>query len=256
MNIMKKNTVRLDDYSWEEIKHLEENGYKTIVFGIGATEQHGPSLPLQADALQADKAANIIASELPNALQAPTIRVGYSKYHMHFSGTITLRESTLQAIIEDYIDSFVHHGFSNIVIFISHGGNVPSTEKVVKSKQEQYPNTKIVYYYDQDAMTAIGELAMELQLTPAQIGTHAGHMEASLVQYYAEDLVDKNKLIEGYIGEWSEELHQKMHEMGMHTLTKNGVLGDQRGSSKEMGKKYLNVLKPVMMNYIKKKLEE
>jgi creatinine amidohydrolase len=256
MNNMKKKSVRLDDFSWEEIAQLMEEGYRTIVFGIGATEQHGPSLPLQADALQADNAANVIACELSNALQAPTIRVGYSKYHMHFPGSITLREATLQALIEDYIDSFIQHGFNKIVIFVSHGGNVPSTEKVVKSKEEQYPNTKIVYYYDQDAMPAIGKLALELQLTPGQIGTHAGHMEASLVQFYAEDLVDKDRLVEGYTGEWNEEIHKKMHEEGMHTLTENGVLGDQRGSSKEMGKIYLETLKPVMMNYIKKKLDE
>ncbi|MBN2154475.1 MAG: creatininase family protein [Candidatus Lokiarchaeota archaeon] len=253
---MKKNTIRLDEYTWEEIRSLIENGHKTVVFGIGATEQHGPSLPLMADALQADETANIIAHELPKALQAPTIRVGYSKYHMHFPGSMTLRVSTLQALIEDYIDSFVHHGFNKIVIFVSHGGNVPSTQKVVAEKHQQYPNVRIVYYYDQDAMPVIGKLAMEFQLTPGQIGTHAGHMEASMVQYYAEDLVDKDRLVEGYTGEWNEEMHHKMHENGMHTISKNGILGDQRGSSKEMGQKYIDALKPVMMNYIKKNLEE
>ena len=145
---MKKNTVRLDDFSWVELKELIDNGFKTVVFGIGATEQHGPALPLKSDALQADEAANLIANELPKTLQAPTIHVGYSKYHINFPGTISLRESTLQAVIEDYIDSLVHHGFDKMVIYISHGGDVSATEKALVLKQEstsQCENVLLLY---------------------------------------------------------------------------------------------------------------
>ena len=68
----------MEEMTWVDIKEKIENGYKTVVFGVGSTEQHGPSLPLTTDALRADRYANIIASELGNTLQAPTVPIGYS----------------------------------------------------------------------------------------------------------------------------------------------------------------------------------
>ena len=254
--IMKKNTVRMDEFSWEEMKELLENGYNTVVFGIGATEQHGPALPLKSDSLQADETANLIAKELPKTLQAPTILVGYSKYHMNFPGTITLRESTLQAIIEDYIDSFAHHGFENIIIYISHGGDVSATEQAIQTKQAQYPKAKIFYYYTQDAMPVLSTFAQEMQLSPGALGGHADHREASMILLFNESLVNKQRLLKGYTGNPNAEIHEKMHSEGTESVSKNGILGDQRGASKEFGEKYLKLLKPVMMNYIKKKLED
>lgn len=253
---MKKNTVRLDECSWEELKELLKQGFKTVVFGIGAIEQHGPALPLKSDALQADEAANLIANELPKTLQAPTIQVGFSKYHMHFPGTITLRESTLQAIVEDYIDSLAHHGFISIIIYISHGGDVPSTEKALDVKQAQYPNIKMFYYYTQDVLPVMFKFAQENQISLGALGGHADHREASMILLYNEHLVNKERLLEGYTGEQNPEINEKIHTEGTHTVSENGILGDQRGASKEFGQKYLDVLKPVMMNYIKKKLEE
>jgi len=87
-------------------------------------------LPEKTDALQADRFSNIIAIELgKKTLQAPTISVGCSNHHLPFPGTVSLRESTLKLIIEDYIDSLVKHGFKKIILFISHGGNLPAIKE-------------------------------------------------------------------------------------------------------------------------------
>ena len=47
-------TVRMDQMTWKDIKHYMSQGYRTVVLGIGSTEQHGPSLPLRTDRKIAD----------------------------------------------------------------------------------------------------------------------------------------------------------------------------------------------------------
>ena len=187
------NTVRIDEMTWVDVKEKIENGFKTVIFGIGSTEQHGPSLPEKTDALQADVFANIVALELGNTLQAPTINVGYSEYHLPFPGTISLRESTLSAIIEDYITSLARHGFKNIILFISHGGNESAVKETLPKMREMYPNINIFYYYTQEIFPAIRKIGQKYDLTVGEIGSHAGDMEASIMLYLAGDLVKKGQ---------------------------------------------------------------
>jgi len=215
-------SIRMEQFTWVDIKEKIDNGYKTVVFGVGATEQHGPSLPITTDALQADKFANIIAVELENALQAPTIPVGYSEYHLPFAGTISLRKSTLSAIIEDYIDSLVKHGFENIIIFISHGGNEDSVEVTLLKMREKYPNIKMFYYYTQEIFPAIREMGQKYNLTLGEIGSHAGDMEASMMLYLAEELVKKDRFVEGYTKMITNRIRKKFHAEGLNTLSKLG----------------------------------
>lgn len=66
------------------------------MIGIGLIEQHVPHLSTQTDALIGDVVANRVAVKLKNALQAPTIRLGYSDHHLAFSGTISYKGSALK----------------------------------------------------------------------------------------------------------------------------------------------------------------
>ena len=250
------SSIRIDELTWVDIKEKIEKGYKTVVFGVGSTEQHGPSLPEKTDALQADQFANILALELGNALQAPTISVGYSEYHLNFPGTISLRKSTLSSIIEDYIDSLAKHGFKNIIIFISHGGNEEPVNTILPKMREKYPDKKIIYYYTQEIAPAIKEIGQKYKLTLGEIGSHAGDMEASIMLYFAPDLVKKDRLVEGYTKVITPRVRKKYLAEGFNSISENGVVGDQRKASGEKGKDYIESLKDIVVNYIKKKISE
>lgn len=250
------NTIRINELTWVDVKEKLEKGFKTVIFGVGSTEQHGPSLPEQTDARQADKFANIIALELGKTLQAPTINVGYSEYHMHFPGTITLRKDTLKAIIKDYVDSLARHGFENIIIFISHGGNEEPVESVLPELRKKYPSKKIFYYYDQKVLPAIREMGQKYGLTFGEIGVHAGDMEASIMLHLAPDLVQKDKLAEGYTGNITPRIRKKYRANGFQVISKNGVIGDQIKATAEKGRDYIKHFKKIAMDYIKNKLVE
>ena len=58
--------------TWPEIRRHLDAGRDTIVAAFGATEQHGPHLPLATDTLLGDQIAARVADQL-DALVAPTI---------------------------------------------------------------------------------------------------------------------------------------------------------------------------------------
>ncbi|MCH2571370.1 MAG: creatininase family protein, partial [Planctomycetes bacterium] len=61
----------------------------------------------------------------PQVLVAPTIPFGMSAYHMGFPGTITLRTQTLLHVLEDNLESLIHHGFTRFLLTNWHSGNEP-----------------------------------------------------------------------------------------------------------------------------------
>ena len=248
-------TVRLDEMTWTDVQANMENGVDTVVIGVGSTEQHGPSLPLQTDRRIADYTANMIATSLENAVQAPTISVGYSAHHLCFPGSITLKESTLQSVMIDMVESLVHHGFKTVILTNHHGGNCNAIEKSLAELKPRFPDIKFIYFFNQDTMEAIGKLCQQFQLTPGELGSHAGDMEASIMMFLAENLVKPERFVKGYTGVYDDETRARAHQEGFIAITENGVLGDQTRASKEKGAEYIATLKKVILGFIDKELK-
>jgi len=54
------------------------------------------------------------------------------------SGTISLRPSTFQAAILDWVDSLSRHGFERLYFFNGHGGNIASIEAAFSEGYARY----------------------------------------------------------------------------------------------------------------------
>ena len=77
-------SIHLEELTWPDVKAAMKDGVDTVVFAVGATEQHGPHLPLACDSLIGGSLAELTARRHEKALVAPTVRVGCSQHHMAF----------------------------------------------------------------------------------------------------------------------------------------------------------------------------
>ena len=97
---------------------------------IGSTEQHG-QLSLCVDAILAER-VSVEAAQ-------PARGAGFSGHQLRVDAqlrrlrrTVTLRLSTLCALVCDVLDGMVHGGFRQIVIVNGHGGNGPAHGAVLE----------------------------------------------------------------------------------------------------------------------------
>jgi len=231
-------TRLLEEMTWPEVEEVLAAGRATVVVAVGAVEQHGPHLPLLVDAARGDRLALEVAERLGDAVVAPTIRVGCSEHHMGFAGTVSLRRNTLEAICLDYTVSLARHGFQRICFVPSHGGNFgPLAGMLPDLRAAVAPDCRVDAYTDLIGFmelwqAAVSEVAPELV---ERVGGHADLAETSEMLCIRPDLVREDRAEAGHVQPFDEELKERIFREGFRGVTRNGILGDARGATEEIG---------------------
>lgn len=108
--------------NWMQVEDLLRRDDRCVL-PIGCTEQHA-YLSLSTDTILAERVATEAAAPLGVPV-FPAIPFGLTPYFMAYPGTVTLRDETLMAVVDDVLTSIARHGFRRIVIVNGHGGNAP-----------------------------------------------------------------------------------------------------------------------------------
>lgn len=113
----------LSDLTWEELDALDKTRAVAIL-PVGATEAHGPHLPLGTDVIIAQAMARRGAEKLDErgvtVLIAPPLAYTVANYAAGFAGTVSIRPETERALLEDIARSLSAHGIGYLAIANSH----------------------------------------------------------------------------------------------------------------------------------------
>jgi creatinine amidohydrolase len=228
--------VKLDQMSWPDVNAELEAGRDTVVIAFGATEQHGPHLPLATDALIGDHLAELIADQL-DAFVAPTVRIGCSDHHLEFPGTLSLSDDTFHRVVADIVRSLARGGFRRVVLLPTHGGNFAPLQAAVERLGE-VEGIEVSALTDLGALFRIAQLAQDEHGVPlGDGGLHAGEWETSMVLSIHPELVRIDRGEPGYTGDM-EEAVGAIFGSGVHSVAANGVIGDPAQASVEHGDRY------------------
>jgi creatinine amidohydrolase len=228
--------VELDRMTWPEIKAEQERGRDTVVVAFGATEQHGPHMPLATDALLGDHLARMVAESL-DAFVAPTVRVGCSEHHLEFAGTLSISEGTFHAIVADILRSLARGGFARAVLLPTHGGNFGPLAAALELLGP-VPGLEVRALTDLSTLFTIARLGAEEHGVPlGEGGLHAGEWETSMMLAIHPELVHPERGEPGYTGD-PQAAVGAMFGGGVHTVASNGVIGDPGRASAEHGVRY------------------
>jgi hypothetical protein len=133
------DTVWIEEMTWMDVRDALKAGKRTAIIPTGGIEPNGPWLALGKHNYVLRANCNAIARKLGNALCAPIVKfVPEGDYttksgHMATAGTITMREETFRAVLEDIARSLQANGF-DAIIFIGDSAGNQAGQKAVAEK--------------------------------------------------------------------------------------------------------------------------
>lgn len=123
--------VLVEQLSWKALAELQGSGVDLLVLPTGATEQHGPHLPVNTDSVIATAVCHH-ASVLTGTPTLSTLSYGVSVGHTpKWPGTFSVDHETFAATVRQIALWAVNTGWKRLLIVNSHFGNDATLRVVV-----------------------------------------------------------------------------------------------------------------------------
>jgi creatinine amidohydrolase len=235
-------TRHLADMTWPEVAEAVATGSTTVILPLGATEQHGPHLPLATDSLRAAALAERLAALLPDVLVAPVLPLGCSDEHAGFAGLLGLDAETLAGVIVHCAQRMAAWGVRRLVLLSAHGGNGQALALARSRLARDLPELAVCEPgAGLGPAEAVRALANAAGVTPEALGLHAGEWETSEILSLFPEAVRTAEATAGYTGEMGA-VPATLRAVGLRPVTPNGVLGDPTGADGPRGARYLDAV--------------
>jgi creatinine amidohydrolase/Fe(II)-dependent formamide hydrolase-like protein len=209
---------------------------------VGSLEQHGPHMPLDTDAFDADYLARRVAEACsdPKPLVLPPISYGISYHHADFTGTVSISNDTLAAMIYEIGMSVSHNGIRKLLIINGHGGNSPALNYAAQMINR---DARIFVCVDTGETSDVD--IYKIIETPNDV--HAGEIETSTGLAVRPELVKMDQA-KKHIPKFSSRYLNFTSKRGVswyaytRKISPSGVMGDPTKASAAKGERIWEIM--------------
>jgi creatinine amidohydrolase/Fe(II)-dependent formamide hydrolase-like protein len=223
---------------------IHDHGKTTVLVYNGGTEQRGPHAVLGGHTFMARAIAAQIARKLGNALVAPVLPFSANPaggVNPKMPGNVDLTPELFQKVNEVIVESMVKNGFKNIVLMGDHGGGQAELSKLAEAMDAKYGSQGIHVYFCSDVYRKSNDQFDEwLKSKGLPPSTHGGIPDTSEMLY-----------LEPGPEQWVRSTYKTT--IGDPVLppgqqpdpnaprVNNGITGDPRPSTPEIGRMYIEM---------------
>jgi creatinine amidohydrolase len=236
------------EMTWPEVEAAAGRG-AVALWSVGATEQHGPHLPLSVDTLIPYELSLRLAAELDLVI-APPQQFGSRSRPLSgggqgFPGTTSLRAETLIAVVADVVGELARSGFRRIAIVNWHGENVNLLWAGVDRARERGELAEARVVLVERVFNAFTEAELDFLFADAREGfpgwpaEHAAIIETSLVMVLRPELVRTDLIADDRSA--ARPFYEVIPTPPEH-VAPSGVLAEASKASPEKGERLVGLI--------------
>lgn len=236
------------EMTWPEVEAAAARG-AIALWSVGATEQHGPHLPLSVDTLIPHELSLRLARELDLVIAPPQVFGSRSRAlsggGQGFPGTTSLRAETLIAVVADVVGELARSGFRNIAIVNWHGENVNLLWAGVDRARERGELGESMVILVERVFNAFEDGELDFLFADAREGfpgwpaEHAAIMETSLVMALRPELVRTELIADDRSA--ARPFYEVIPTPPEH-IAESGVLAEASKASREKGERLAELI--------------
>jgi len=232
--------IEFEKMTWAEVKAALAAGKTTALIYTGGVEQRGPQNANGGHNLMAHATVQAIAEKLGNAIFMPVLPYTPNNASPDLPGTIGITNELLAALLERLAEQSIVNGFKNVILMGDHGGGQPKVyEEVAKKLNDKYaPQGVHVYYCDQVYTAANDAIESYMAAHGYPPDLHGGISDTSEMIYLdKDDTWVRRPLLKTAVGDQVVDGKAQVGANSPH----NGITGDARRSSAELGRKFFDL---------------
>jgi creatinine amidohydrolase len=222
---MNGDPVLVERLAWPDVRALTEHGMRMCIVPVGATEQHGPHLPVNVDTLAATYLSHEV-SRRTGVPVLPTLAYGCSLGHTAtWPGTFSLLPRTLASVAEEVLHWAIASGFTKIAFFNHHATNFAPLRVALEMIRHRQPGVKVwiqnFWEISPRVASAYGEDGADV---------HANVAETSMLLAIAPELVRMDRVVDE-----PDRSEGRLFSYTVAEMSVSGVVGRPSAATREKG---------------------
>jgi creatinine amidohydrolase len=235
------------EMTWPEVDLAARAG-AVALWSVGATEQHGPHLPVSVDHLLPVELSKRIAERVHCVIPPPQ-PFGNRSHPLSgggqgFPATTSLRASTLIQVVRDVVGELARSGFTRIALINWHAENVNLLYEGVELAREAGGFDDVTVMIVDRVWASFGEGELDFLFAdadgfPGWAAEHAAIVETSLMLALRRDLVRESLIADDQAAE--RPFYELRPTPSAH-IAQSGVLAPATPASVEKGERLAGML--------------